>query len=192
MKVTTTCTDREKAMNKKLLAGLTAAGVLAGGASAAALITGAGAAPARATTTIAAARSTPQVPCTGSALTSLVRKGTITQAQAAAVQQALRTYMRDHSGRMSEHMGGVCHHIGDMDGMWANGPMATVLRQLVNKSTITQAQATAFTTAITHQMTAWHGHGWGMMGGQAGMMGGQAGMMGDGHMWQTAPGSSPS
>ena len=93
--------------------------------------------------------------------------------------------MRDPSGRMGEHMGGVRHHMGDMDGTWANGPMATVLRQLVNKGTITQAQATAITSAITRQMTTWHGHG-------TGMMGGQGRMMGDGHMWQTAPGSSPS
>ena len=169
-------------MKKMMVAGLAAVGVLAGGASVAALVTGGGAAPATATTATAES-TTAQMPCAGGALSSLVRKGTITKAQATAIQNALWTYMRDHSGRMGEHMGSIRSHMGDMDDMWAHGPMATVLQELVSKGTITKTQATAITTAITQQMTAWHGHGPGMMGShRTDMMAGQAGMMGDGHM----------
>ncbi len=161
-------------MKKILVAGLAAAGVLAGGTGAVALVNGGGATPASATT-VAATYITTDMPCAG-ALSSLVRKGTITRAQATAIQNALWAYMRDHSARMGEHMAGSRGHLGDMDDMWGNGPMARVLQELVSKGTITKAQATAITSTITQRMTAWHDHGAGMMGSH------DAGMMGGGHI----------
>jgi polyhydroxyalkanoate synthesis regulator phasin len=152
---------QEKIMNKRVMAGLTAAGILTGGASAVALVAGGGVAPAGAT--VAAAYSAPRMPCAGNALNSLIRKGTITQAQATAVQKALGTYMRDQTGRMGWDMASMRRHMGDMT---AHGPMATVMRQLVSKGTITRTQA----TAIIQQMRTHCGHGHG------------AGMMGNGHM----------
>lgn len=167
-------------MNKKLLASLAAAGVLAGGTTAAVLaatggIAGAAAAPS------AAASTPPSMPCTGDALRSLVSKGTITQAQATAFQDALWAYMRGgHDGSIGSHMRDIRDHRAGMP-MWLpdGGPMRTVLQQLVSKGTITQAQASAITNAITLEMRdhwgngygmhwtyTWHGHGTGMMDGR--------------------------
>lgn len=175
-------------MKKILVAGVAAAAVLGGSASAFALVNGGGAAAASATTA-AAAYAAADLPCAGGALNSLVRKGTITKAQATAVQNALWAYMRDHTGRMGEHIGNIRSHMGGTDDMWARGPMAKVLQELVSKGTITKAQA----TAIIQQMAARHGHGAGMMGGhRTDMMGGQAGMMGGAHMGWTAAGPSSS
>lgn len=148
-------------MNKRVMAGLAAASVLTSGISAVALVTGSGVAPASAA--VAAAYSAPRMPCAGNALNSLVRKGTITRAQATAVQQAFGTYMRDQAGRMGWGMASMRRHMRDM---MAHGPMETVLRQLVSKGTITGAQA----TAIIRQMRTHCGRGHG------------GGMMGDGHM----------
>src|ERR1017187_7726316 len=165
-------------MNKKLAAGLAAAGILAGGGSAAAMAAAGSTAPAAASTAAATA-STPAMPCTGTALASLVSKGTITQAQATAIQNAMWTYARNHLGDMRDYMDGM------PAAMWSDAPMATVLRQQVSKGTITQAQA----TAITQQMKSnWdHGSGSGRSG--SGRSGSGAGMMGGGHMgW---PGAGP-
>jgi hypothetical protein len=148
-------------MNKRVMAGLAAAGVLTSGLSAVALVTGSGVAPASGAA--AAAYSAPRMPCAGNALNSLVRKGTISRAQATAVHDAFRRYMRDQAGRMGWGMAGMRHHMGDMT---AHGPMAAVLRQLVSNGTITRAQA----TAIIQQMRSHCGHWRG------------AGMMGTGHM----------
>lgn len=148
-------------MNKRVMAGLAAAGLLAGGASTVALVTGGGVAPAGAT--VAAAYSTPRMPCVGNALSSLVRKGTITPAQAMAVQKAFWTAMRDQAGRMGWDMASMRRHMGDMT---AHGSMATVLRQLVSKGIITRAEAIAIIQQMRTHCGHWHG----------------AGMMGNGHM----------
>ena len=83
----------------------------------------------RPASTVAAAASTP---CTGTALASLVSKGTITQAQATAIQNAMWTYLRNHLGDMRDHWDGM------PAAMWSDVPMATVLRQQVSKGTMTR------------------------------------------------------
>lgn len=158
-------------MRKKLIAGLAAAGILAGGGTAAAVITAGG--PAAAASTVAATSSTPAVPAS-SPLGTLVANGTITQAQADAVQNALITYMRAHWQDIRDHWSASTPPM-----LTANGPLQTVLGQLVHNGTITQSQATAITNAVTAQVKAhWGngpgaGYGPGMMGGYGpGMMGG--------------------
>jgi hypothetical protein len=148
-------------MNKRVIAGLAAASVLTGGASAVALDTGGGVAPAGAT--VAAAYSTPRMPCAANALNSLVRNGTISRAQAAAVQKAFWTFVRDQAGRMGWGMASMRHHMGDMT---AHGPMAALLRHLVSEGAITRAQATAIIQQMRTHCGHWHG----------------GGMMGTGHM----------
>jgi hypothetical protein len=139
-------------MNKILLAGLTAVGLLAGGGSATAL-TAAGA-PAAAASTAAVVSSISERPSCGP-LGSLVAKGTITQAQAIAIHNGFISYMHDHWQTM----------------------LGTVLGQLVRNHTMTQAQASAVTTEITRWMQMYrgsgsghhgpcqHSHGMDMMGG---------------------------
>ena len=107
-------------MNKKLLAGLAAAGVLAGGGTAAALIT-AGMAPATAST-IAAVSTTATTPA-GGPLASLAAKGTITQSQARAIQNALITYMREHRQDMGDHCAGSWPGGGHGPGMMGGSQM---------------------------------------------------------------------
>jgi polyhydroxyalkanoate synthesis regulator phasin len=170
--------DEEKTMNMKLAAGLAAAGILAGGGTAAALAATGSTAPAAAST-VAATASTPAARCTSSALASLVSKGTISQAQATAIQDAMQTYMRGHLGDMRDYMDGTS------GAMWTGGPMAAVLRQLVSKGTITQAQA----TAVTQQMQADWDHGYGHGSGRGGS---GAGMMGGGHMGWAGAGTAAS
>jgi hypothetical protein len=134
-------------MNKKLLAGLVAVGLLTGGGGATALA--ATAAPGAASTA-AVVSSTSKEPICGP-LGALVTKGTITKTQAMAIHSAFVTYFRGH---------------------WRS-VLATVLGQLVKNHTITQAQASAVTTEITHSMQQYrghhepceHGHGMGMTGG---------------------------
>ena len=108
-------------MNKKLLAGLAAAGLLAGGGSATAQA--AVGAPASFASTTAVASSASRMPGCGP-LGSLIAKGTITQAQAIAIHNGFIRYMQDH---------------------WRN-ILNTVLGQQVKNHTITQAQASAVTT----------------------------------------------
>jgi hypothetical protein len=110
-------------MNQKVLAGLAAVGLLAGGGSATALA--AVSAPAAASTAVVAS-STSMAPGHGP-LSSLVAKGTITQAQATDIRNAFITYTQGH---------------------WRS-TVDTVLGQLVHSHTITKAQAGAVTTAIT-------------------------------------------
>jgi hypothetical protein len=138
-------------MNKKLLAGLAAAGLLAGGGSSTALA--AAGAPAAAVSTAAVASSTSKAPDCGP-LGPLVAKGTITHAQAIAIHNAFISYVRDH---------------------WRN-IVDTVLDQQVKNHTITKAQASAVTSAIAqrieryrgygsgHHGSCGYGHGHGMMG----------------------------
>jgi hypothetical protein len=138
-------------MNKKLLAGLAAAGLLAGGGSATALA--AAGAPAAAASTAAVVSSTSRGHTCGP-LESLVIKGTITPPQAIAIHDAFISYFHDHWRSMLD----------------------TVLGQLVKNHSVTQAQASAVTTEITqwmqkhqgygsgHHVTCQHNHGMGMMG----------------------------
>ena len=140
-------------MNKKLLAGLAAAGILASGGSATAVA--AVGAPAAATSSAAVVSSTSRPGCGSGPLESLVAKGTITQAQAIAIHDGFISYLHDR---------------------WRN-ILDTVLGKLVKNRTITQAQASAVTTEITQWTQTYHGggsghdgpcqhaHGMGMMGG---------------------------
>jgi hypothetical protein len=174
--------QQEDIMNKKLVAGLAAVGILAGGGTAAALITTGGGAPATAST-ITAVSTTATVPA-GSPLASLAAKGTITQAQATAIHNALITYMRTHRHDFGDHRAGSWPD--GMPMLAANGPLKTVLGQLVKNGTITQAQAIAVTSAFTQQIRAHWGDGPGMRGYGPGMMGGYGpGMMGGSHMGWT-------
>jgi hypothetical protein len=151
-------------MNKKLLAGLAAAGLLAGGGGAAALATTG--VPSAAASTVAVASSTSWAPGHGP-LASLVAKGTITQSQATAIRNALISYLHSHW----QSMRGWCH--GDMSAMLARGgALDTVLGQLVSKGTITKAQASAVTSAFTQWVQAHGGHRTGRHGDGGGMMGG--------------------
>jgi hypothetical protein len=135
-------------MNKKLLAGLAAVGLLAGGGSVTA--SAAAGASAAAASTAAVASSTSKAPNCGP-LGSLVANGTITHAQAIAIHNAFINYARHHWRKVLD----------------------TVLGQQVKNHTITQAQANAVNSAITqwvqkyrdHHGACHHGHGGGMMGG---------------------------
>ena len=139
-------------MNKKLLSGLAAVGLLAGGGSATALA--AAGAPAAAASTATVASSASKAPDCGP-LGPLVSKGTITHAQAIAIHNAFISYVHNH---------------------WRN-TLDTVLGQQVKNHTITQAQARAVASAITlwtqkdrgeasgHYGPCHHGHGGGMVGG---------------------------
>lgn len=119
-------------MKKKLLAGLTAAGLLAGGLSTTALA--AAGPPAAAASTTAAASSTSKAPVCGP-LEPLIAKGTITRAEAIAIHNAFANYVRDH-----------WRHVID-----------TVLGQEVKNHTITKAQASAVTSAITQWVQKYRG-----------------------------------
>ncbi len=147
-------------MNRKLLAGLAVAGVLAGGGGAAAAI-GAAGSPASAST-LAVASSVSQVPGYGP-LGSLVTKGTLTQAQATAIHNALVKYWDAHRQAMRAQCDGTRPAV-----LAPGGALETVLAQLVKDGTITQAQADAVTNAFTQWVQAhgayqarMHGHGYG-------------------------------
>jgi hypothetical protein len=152
-------------MNKKLLAGLAAAGLLLGGGGTAALTTTA--VPSAAASTVAVASSTSHMPRAHGPLASLVAKGTITRSQAIAIHDGLVSYALSHRHGMH----GWCH--GGMSAMLARGgALDTVLGQLVSKGTITNAQASAVTSAFTQWVHAhrgigasYHHCGWGKMGG---------------------------
>ena len=169
-------------MNKKLLAGVAALGLLAGGGSAAALAI---ASPAAATDTVAAASAATWVPAYGP-LGSLVAKGTISQAQATVIHNGLISYMRSHWQDMRKDCtGSRADHTPWM--LERGGALETVLGQLVKNGSVTKAQASAVTKAYTQWMNShhgtWHqgygqGDGGGMMAGTGGMMGGAGnGMM---------------
>lgn len=117
-------------MNRKLLAGLAAVGLLAGGGSTTALA--AADAPAGAAS-IAVASSTSKAANCGP-LEPLVAKGTITRAQAIAIRNAFIRYVHDH---------------------WRS-TVDTVLGQEVKNHTITRAQANAVISAITQWVHSEH------------------------------------
>ncbi|HWF81315.1 MAG TPA: hypothetical protein VN695_12095 [Streptosporangiaceae bacterium] len=126
-------------MNKKLLSGFVAIGLLAGGGSATALV--AAGAPAAAASPTATASSTAKAHDCGP-LEPLIAKGTITRAQAMAIHNGFSRYFHDH---------------------WRN-ILDTVVAQQVKNHTITKAQATAITNAIAqwihkyqHEGSAHHG-----------------------------------
>jgi len=137
-------------MNKRLLAGLAAVGLLAGGGSATALAV----APAAVAGTAAVASSTSKAPDCGP-LEPLVAKGTITHAQAVDIHNGFVKYVRDH---------------------WRS-VIDTVLAQQVKNHTITKAQANEVYKAITqwvqkvqsegseHHYACHHMHKGSMMGG---------------------------
>ena len=149
-------------MRKKLVAALAAGGVLVGGGSAAAVFaatSSAQAAPATATAT-----ATTPAPYTHGPLGELVAKGTITQAQADAIRTAMIGYMQNHRPDFTPG--------STPPALQPNGPLATVLPQLVAKGTITQAQATAVKNAVTQQVQEHWRNGTGPGGYGPGMMGG--------------------
>jgi len=149
-------------MRTKLVAALAAGAILAGGGTAAALAAGTAQAAPSATTVAASATTAPFV-C--APLTSLVDSGTITEAQATAVQNALFQYMSAHRPAFGS---------GDTaPALQPNGPVTTVLAQLVKDGTITQAQATAITNVVQQQARAHWGNGPGASGNYGpGMRGG--------------------
>jgi hypothetical protein len=118
-------------MNRKLLAGLAAVGLMAGGGSATALAT---AATPAAASTAAVAPSTSKAPDCGP-LGPLIAKGTLTHSQAIAIHNGFVSYARDH---------------------WRN-VLDTVLGQQVKNHTITKAQATAVANAITQWVHKYRG-----------------------------------
>lgn len=120
-------------MNRKLLAGLAAVGLMASGGSASALAVGA---PTAGASTVAVASSTAKAPECGP-LGALVAKGTITHAQAIAIHDAFITYVRDH---------------------WRT-TLDTVLGQEVKNHTITKAQASAVASAINQWVHMHQGGG---------------------------------
>jgi polyhydroxyalkanoate synthesis regulator phasin len=162
-------------MNVKLAAGLAAAAVFAaGGGTAAWAATGSGAAAVPGSATVAAstgaastgaastgAASTGQAGCASAALAPLVSKGTITQAQATAIQNAMWAAMRGRLGDMRDRM-------ASGTARWSGAPLAAVLGEMVRKGAITSAQA----AAITQRMLA----------DRAPVSGTPAGMMSGGHM----------
>lgn len=110
-------------MNRKLLSGLAAVGILTGGGSMTALA--AVGAPAAAASTATVAHRTAKAADCGP-LEPLVAKGKITHAQAVAILNGFISYVRGH-WRMA---------------------LDTVLSQQVKHHTITQVQANAVSSAI--------------------------------------------
>lgn len=110
-------------MNRRLLAGLAAAGIMAGGGSTTVLA--AAGAPAATASTVTVASKTAKGPECGP-LAPLVAKGTITHAQATAIRNAFVRYVHTH---------------------WRS-TVDTVLGQQVRNHTITRAQSTAVANAI--------------------------------------------
>lgn len=163
--------------------GLVLVAALAGGGTATALLSNSPSALA-ATVEPAATTTTTTAPGSGwganttapmaSALQKLVANGTITQAQATAVRNALIQDMRNW--RSTDGAGMM-----DGDGMWAS-----TLDQLVKDGTITQSQATAVTEAMAAQVEGFcgsrgaDGTGYGMMGGSGGWTMGRWGAGGPG------------
>ena len=137
-------------MRKKLASGVLAVSVLAGGGAAAALLAGgvsASAAPSTAATTATSGPSFVPFP-----LQQLVENGTITQVQTAAVHNAMFQYVQDN--RPAFGSSGTTPPM-----LEPNGPLASVLAQLVKNDTITQAEATAITKALSSQASAHFGSG---------------------------------
>lgn len=132
---------------KKGVVGLVAAAaVLAGGGAVGAVVVGGGGAPSPAQTSSATGVTTSLTWFAASPLASLVRNGTITQAQATAVQNWLLRYMQQYRLRYGP---------GDVAGaLPPGGPLAAVLGQEVTNGTISQAQSTAIGNAVAARFHA--------------------------------------
>lgn len=132
---------------KKSVVGLAAAAaVLAGGGTAGAVMAGGSAAPAPRQTSSATGTETSVTWFAASPLASLVRNGTITQAQATAVQNGLFQYMQQYRLRYGP---------GDVTGaLQPEGPLAAVLGQQVTNGTISQGQSTAIGNAVAARFHA--------------------------------------
>ena len=125
-------------MNRKLLAGLAAAGLLAGGGNATALA--AAGAPAAARTAVVTSSTSKAADC--GPLEPLVANGTITHAQAVSIRDAFISYVRAH---------------------WRS-VVDTVLAQQVKNRTISKAQASAVNSAITQWVQKHRANGSGHYG----------------------------
>ena len=131
---------KKSSMRTKVTAGVLAAGVLAGGGTAVALLTGG----ANASATVPAATATATAPSfVPFPLQQLVDNATITQAQASALHAALFQYVQTNRPAFGS--------TSTPPVLAPNGPLQTVLGQLVKNGTITQAQA----SAITNAMSSW-------------------------------------
>ena len=141
-------------MRKRLILALAGAGI---GIGAMAMALGGGVSLAASGTAAPSAQTLPAPPA-GSPLATLVANGTLTQAQATAIQNGLVGYMRDHwppaAGRST----------GTPPMLAADGPLTTVLSGLVKDGTLTQAQATAVQNAVTQQVQSRFAGGTGPMG----------------------------
>ena len=85
-------------------------------------------------------------PPSGSPLGTLVANGTLTQAQATAIEHALVAYRQAHWPPTSGWTNGQPPILA------STGPLDTVLHGLVKDGTLTQSQATALETAVTTQV----------------------------------------
>ena len=129
-------------LRKKLAAGFLTVSALGGGGTVAALLSATGAAASTAATTAVTATTTGSfVPYR---LQPLVDNGTITQAQATALRDALSSYMAKNGPPFRWFSSGST----TPPGLAANGPLATAVAQLVKDGTLTQAQGTAITNAL--------------------------------------------
>ena len=135
-------------MRKKLATGLLAVTALAGGGTTASLLSAVGAsASATANTALTATTGSSFVPYR---LQQLVDNGTITQAQATALRNAMFSYMEKNGPPFGWFGSGNT----TPPGLAANGPLTKVLAKLVKDGTFTQAQATAVTNALCARANA--------------------------------------
>jgi len=126
-------------MRKQLALALAAAGI---GIGAVALALGGTPVLAVSPTSAPSASALPAPPA-GSPLATLVANGTLSGAQAAAVQNALVGYMREQWPPVTGWSNGTPPVLA------SDGPLAMVLSGLVQDDTLTQAQATALQNAVT-------------------------------------------
>jgi hypothetical protein len=137
--------------NAKLITTLVAASVLGGTVTGVALV-GGGAAMAAGRGHVVAPRSTPAPHDRAMGLTQLINNGTITRAQADAIEAAMFAQMRANGAGNNLTRMGLTREQGLRF-------MSTVLHQLVNDGTITQGQANALTDSITLRGMMAYGQG---------------------------------
>ena len=145
-------------MRKQLTLALVAAGI---GIGAVALTLG-GAPVMAVSPTGAPTASALPTPPSGSPLTTLVANGTLSEAQATAIQNALVGYVREHWPPATGWSNGTPPVLA------SNGPLATVLNGLVKDGTLTQAQAIALQDAVTQQVQSRFAGGVGPWGARSG------------------------
>jgi len=148
--------------NKKLISTLVAASVL-GGTVTGIVLVGGGAALAAGRGHVVATRSAPAPHDRAVGLTQLINNGTITRAQADAIETAMIARMRaDGSSTSLTRMG-----LSREQGLTF---MSAVLSQLVANGTISQAQAKAVTDSMTLRGMMAYGQGSGFNTRGYGMM----------------------